>query len=133
MEWKLLDNARCFEAGGRQSAAIAGQAAVLNWLEETVGYQWLFERIKSLSTYTYNALKTVPGLTMLTPRMGESGLVAFKLEERDESEAVKYLRDKHNIYLRNIPTMKSLRVSTGFYNTEEEIDKLVAALRELQG
>jgi L-cysteine/cystine lyase len=133
MEWKLLDNARCFEAGGRQSAAIAGQAAVLNWLEETVGYQWLFERIKSLSTYTYNALKTVPGLTMLTPRMGESGLVAFKLEERDESEAVKYLRDKHNIYLRNIPTMKSLRVSTGFYNTEEEIDQLVRALRELQG
>ncbi len=131
MEWKLLNNARCFEAGGRQTAAIAGQAAVLNWLEETVGYQWLFERNKSLSTYTYNALQTVPGLTMLTQRPGESGLVAFKLEERDETEVVKYLRDKHNIYIRNIPTMKSLRVSTGFYNTVEEIDKLVAALREL--
>jgi L-cysteine/cystine lyase len=132
-EWELLENAQRFELGGRSTVAVAGQAAALKWLEETVGYQWLFERIKSLSTYTYNALQTVPGLTMLTPRLGESGLVAFKLEERDEAEVVKYLRDKHNIYIRNIPTMKSLRVSTGFYNTEEEIDKLVAALRELQG
>jgi L-cysteine/cystine lyase len=133
VEWELLDSAQRFEVGGRQTAAIAGQAAVLNWLEETVGYQWLFERIKSLSTYAYNALQTVPGLTMLTPRPGESGLVAFKLEERNEAEVVNYLQDKHNIFIRNIPTMKSLRVSTGFYNTEEEIDQLVAALLELQG
>jgi L-cysteine/cystine lyase len=133
VEWELLDSAQRFEVGGRQTAAIAGQAAVLKWLEETVGYQWLFERIRSLSAYAYKALKEVSGLTMLTPRPGESGLVAFKLEERDEAEVVKYLRDKHNIYIRNIPTMKSLRVSTGFYNTEEEIDQLVRALRELQG
>jgi L-cysteine/cystine lyase len=131
VEWELLDSAQRFEVGGRQTAAIAGQAAVLKWLEETVGYQWLFERIRSLSAYAYKALKEVSGLTMLTPRPGESGLVAFKLEERDEAEVVNYLRDKHNIYIRNIPTMKSLRVSTGFYNTEEEIDQLVAALREL--
>jgi L-cysteine/cystine lyase len=133
VEWELLDSAQRFEVGGRQTAAIAGQAAVLKWLEETVGYQWLFERIRSLSAYAYKALKEVSGLTMLTPRPGESGLVAFKLEERDEAEVVNYLRDKHNIYIRNIPTMKSLRVSTGFYNTEEEIDQLVRALRELQG
>jgi L-cysteine/cystine lyase len=130
-EWELLESAQRFEQGGRQTAALAGQVAVLKWLEETVGYQWLFERIESLSTYTYKALQTVPRLTMLTPRPGESGLVAFKLEGRDEAEVVRYLRDKHNIYMRNIPTMKSLRVSTGFYNTEEEIDKLVAALQEL--
>ena len=68
---------------------------------------------------------------MLTPRPGGSGLVAFKIEGRDDAEVVRYLRDKHNIYIRNIPTMQSLRVSTGFYNTGEEIDQLVAALREL--
>ena len=130
-EWELLGNAQRFEVGGRQTAAIAGQAAVLNWLEETVGHQWLFERIASLSAYAYKALKEVPGLTMLTPQLGESGLVAFKLEGRDDAEIVTYLRDKHNMYIRNIPSTKSLRISTGFYNTEEEIDKLVAALREM--
>jgi L-cysteine/cystine lyase len=131
IEWELLESAQRFELGGRQTAALAGQAAVLNWLEETVGYKWLFERIASLSRYTYNALKALPGLTLLTPRPGESGLVAFKLGERDVSEVINYLHDKHNIYIRSIPTTNSLRVSTGFYNTEEEIDKLVEALLEL--
>src|SRR5437764_298245 len=131
MEWELLENAQRFEAGGRQTAAISGQVAVLKWLEEIVGYQWLFERIKSLSIYAYIALQAVPGLTMLTPRPGESGLVAFKLEGHDDTEVVTYLRDKYNIYIRNIPTTKSLRISTGFYNTEEEIDKIVAALYDM--
>ncbi len=131
LEWELLESAQRFEAGGRQTAAIAGQAAALNWLEETVGYQWLFERIASLSAYAYQALKEVPGLTMLTPRPGESGLVSFKLEGRDDAETVTYLRDKHNMYIRNIPSTKSLRISTGFYNTAEEIDKLIAALQEM--
>ena len=46
-------------------------------------------------------------------------------------EIVTLLRDKYNIFIRNIPSTKSLRISTGFYNTQEEIDKLVAALKEL--
>ena len=65
---------------------------------------------------------------MLTPRPGASGLVSFLLEGRDVKEVVKQLSDKHNIYIRDIPSTKSLRVSTGFYNTEEEIDTLVQAL-----
>ena len=131
LEWELLESAQRFEVGGRQTAAIAGQAAVLKWLEETVGYQWLFERVASLSAYAYEAFKEMPGLTILTPRQGESGLVSFKLEGRDDTEVVTYLRDKHNIYIRNIPSTNSLRISTGFYNTEEEIDKLVTALKEM--
>ena len=131
LEWELLESAQRFEVGGRQTAAISGQAAVLKWLEETVGHRWLFDHIASLSTYAYKALSEVPRLTILTPRQGESGLVSFKLEGRDDTEVVTYLRDKHNMYIRNIPSTKSLRISTGFYNTEEEIDKLVAALREM--
>lgn len=128
-EWELHEHAQRFEVGGRQTAALAGQCAVLSWLEETVGYQWLFERISSLSAYAYHALKTVPNLTMLTPRPGESGLVAFSLADHDVDEVVKQLREQHNIYIRSIPSTKSLRISTGFYNTEEEIDTLVEALR----
>ncbi len=131
VEWALHEHAQRFELGGRQTAALAGQAAVLNWLEETVGYQWLFERISSLSAYAYSALKTVPGVSMLTPVPGASGLVSFTLEGRDDAEVVNRLREQHNIYIRNIPSTKALRVSTGFYNTEEEIDTLVQALRDL--
>ncbi len=68
---------------------------------------------------------------MLTPEPGGSGILSFTLSERDAAEVVKQLQEKHNIYIRNIPNMNALRVSTGFYNTEEEIDILVRALAEL--
>ena len=128
---ELMENAQRFELGDRPTASIAGQAAVLRWLEEEIGYTWIFERIASLNTYAYHALQELPGLTMLTPRPAESGLVAFKLDGKNDADAVTTLREKHNIFIRNIPENHALRISTGFYNTEEEIDTLVRALYEL--
>ena len=131
VEWELVNDARRFEPPGREPAAWIGVRAGLNWLEQTVGYQWIFEHISSLSTYTYNALNTLPGVTMLTPRPGKSGLVSFLFAGHDVKEVVKQLREQHNIYIRDIPSTKSLRISTGFYNTEEEIDKVIEALRHM--
>lgn len=128
-EWKIMENARRFELGGRQTSAVAAQAAALNWLEQTVGHSWLFERIAELNSYAFHALQTVPGLTLLTPKPGESGLLAFTLDGQSPDEIVTLLREQHGIYLRTIPEMNSMRISTGFYNTEAEIDKLVRVLQ----
>jgi L-cysteine/cystine lyase len=130
-DWNLHPSARCFELGGRQTAAVAGQQAALQWLETFVGHAWLFERISSLNTYAHQALKDIPGLTLFTPRPGASGLLAFKLEGRDDHEVVTQLQEKHDIYIRNIPSMGLLRVSTGFYNNEADIDAIAQALRML--
>lgn len=130
--WKLQENARRFEVGGRQTAAIAAQAEVLRWLEETVEHQWLYARIAELNAYTARTLQAVPGLSLLTPQPGESGLLAFTLDRGTPEEIVTYLREQHNIYTRTIPDMNSIRVSTGFYNTEEEIDTLAKALAAYQ-
>jgi L-cysteine/cystine lyase len=126
--WKLRENAHRFEVGGRQTAAIAGQAAALNWLEQTVGHDWLFARIAELNTYAYHALQSVPNLQLLTPRLGESGLLAFSLEGQKPEELVSYLREQYNISTRSIPDIDAIRISTGFYNTEIEIDTLIKAL-----
>ena len=131
IDWELLDTAQRFEVGGRQTAALAGQVAVLNWLESVVGHQWMYEHIAALSSYAFHALSEIPGVSILTPRPGESGLVAFRIEGKDDAEVVKTLAEKHNILIRNIPSTHALRISTGFYNTEEEIDTLVRALREM--
>ncbi len=131
IEWALKENAQRFELGGRQTAALMGQAAVLNWLEEFVGHRWLFERISRLNSYACESLKLLPGVTVFTPRPGASGIVTLKLEGYDDQEVVQRLREKHAIYIRNIPSARTLRISTGFYNTEEEIDTLVRALAEL--
>ncbi len=131
VEWELHGHAQRFEPGGHQSAAVAGIDAALTWLEESVGYPWLFERISTLQAYAYQALKDIPGLTILTPVAGASGILTFTLQGHDDTEVVMALREKHNIYIRNIPPMKALRVSTGFYNSEEDIDTLARALRQM--
>lgn len=130
-EWALHGHAQRFEPGGHQSAAVAGIDAALTWLEESVGYSWLFERISTLQTYAYQALKDIPGLTILTPVAGASGILTFTLQGHDDAEVVTALREQHNIYIRNIPSMKALRVSTGFYNSEEDIDTLARALQQM--
>jgi L-cysteine/cystine lyase len=132
VEWLFHQNAQRFEAGGRLTAALAGQAAVLNWLEHTVGYEWLLGRISQLNSYACQTLQAISGLTLLTPQPGASGLISLTLTNMDDSEVVKQLQEKYNIYIRNIPPTHALRISTGFYNTEEEIDTLVQALREIQ-
>ena len=130
-DWELHEGAQRFEMGGRQTAAIAAQAANFKWLEENIGYDWLYRRVASLHSYAFHALQEVPGLTMLTPHPGESGLLAFTLAGKDEREVVSYLWEQHNISIRSIPENHALRVSTGFYNTEEEIDTLARALRKM--
>jgi L-cysteine/cystine lyase len=131
-DWKLHPGARRFEVGGRQTAAVAAQAAALNWLEGTVGHPWLFGHIAELNRYAFHALQTVPNLQLLTPNPGTSGLLAFTLDGQGPDEIVTYLREQHHIYTRTIPEMNSVRISTGFYNTEEEIDTLVKALANYQ-
>jgi L-cysteine/cystine lyase len=127
-EWKIHASARRFEVGGRQTAAVAGQATALRWLEETVGHAWLFARIAELNTYAFHALQTVPELQLLTPQPGGSGLLAFTLAGQVSEKVVEYLHEQHHILVRTIPDMNSIRLSTGFYNTEEEIDTVVQAL-----
>ncbi|HEY1353759.1 MAG TPA: aminotransferase class V-fold PLP-dependent enzyme [Ktedonobacteraceae bacterium] len=131
-DWKLQENARRFEVGGRQTAAIAAQAETLRWLEETVGHSWLFARITELNAHAAHILQTVPGLRLLTPHPGESGLLTFTLDRGTPEEIVMYLREQHNIYIRTISEMQAMRVSTGFYNTEEEIEALARALTVYQ-
>jgi L-cysteine/cystine lyase len=130
-KWGFHDSARRFELGGRQTAAVCGQTASLRWLEETVGYPWIFERISSLNSYAYDALRRLPGLAFLTPRPGSSGLLSFTLEGYNAETVAHWLQDEHKIYVRAVPQQNSLRISTGFYNTEEEIDHLARTLQKV--
>ncbi|MBA2677774.1 MAG: aminotransferase class V-fold PLP-dependent enzyme [Ktedonobacteraceae bacterium] len=131
LEWVLHEHTQRFESGGRQTAALAGQGAALHWLEHTVGHSWLFENIKYLHTYAYVRLQQIPHLTVLTPEPGASGLLTFTLKNESEVDVVNQLRQQHLIQIRSIGNKKTLRLSTGFYNTEEEINSLAEALAEL--
>lgn len=130
--WIFRDAAQRFELGGRQTAGVAGQLACLRWLEETATFAWVYSRISAVNTYAYAAIDDIPGTNIHTPRPGASGLLTFSLEGHSPAAIVPWLQHEHNIHIRAMFEHNALRVSTGFFNTEEEIDQLAHALRTWQ-
>lgn len=120
-----------FEAGGVNLPAIAGQAASLQWIREFVDYQWAYDRIAELGLYAWRALSQLPGVTVITPRDCMAGLVSFNVEGIDPPTLVQKLWER-NIIIRSIPHPPCARLSAGFYNTEEDIDRVVEAIADLQ-
>ncbi len=120
-----------FEAGGVNLPAIAGQAASLAWIRECVGYEWAYRRIAELGQYAWHSLSRLPGVTVLTPRDRMAGLVSFTVEGIDPPTLVQKLWE-HNIVIRSITHPPCARLSAGFYNNEEDIDRLVQAIAEIR-
>jgi L-cysteine/cystine lyase len=122
------DSARRFEVGSLYRPGIFGLLANLKWLEDTIGWEWIHQRIAHLAEYARNVLQELPGVTILTPPGPQAGLVTFNVEGLDPAKTMAKLA-KDDLILRYIRHPYALRISTGFYNTEEDIDRLVAVLQ----
>jgi L-cysteine/cystine lyase len=66
---------------------------------------------------------------VLTPAAQHAGLVSFQIGDADVDEAVAYLADG-GISIRNVHENNALRISTGFYNTTDEVDLALDKVRE---
>jgi L-cysteine/cystine lyase len=69
-------------------------------------------------------------LQVFTPEPA-AGLLHFYLPDGTDVEAVNTALVEQDIRIRTISHMNCLRVSTGFWNTEEEIDRLAKVLVEI--
>ncbi|MDQ7793970.1 MAG: aminotransferase class V-fold PLP-dependent enzyme [bacterium] len=85
-------------------------------------------RIAELASYLATELARVPGVRVLTPP-GSSGLVSFALPV-DAVAAVEELRRLDGVIVRSVPP-SALRASTHFFNTREEVDRLVRGAARL--
>ena len=124
-------DARRFEAATVYRPAIKGMVANLNWLQETVGWGWIYARIAHLAEYAHRALSALPGVTVITPPGPQAGLITFNVDGYDPPRVMTKLGEE-GIVLRFVPTPHALRISTGFYNSEADIDRLVAGLQAIQ-
>lgn len=129
--WTHVESAQRFEWGGRQTAAVAGQVASLRWLAEDVGFPWIYQRIAQLNAYAFEALQTLPDVSLLTSVPRTSGILSFQFRDANPDTMIERLRVDHNIHMRSIKDRQALRICTGFYNTKEEIDRLVQVLRTM--
>ena len=91
------------------------------------------KRNLELSSILKQALTSVEGVNVLSPLDGSecSALTTFKMDGVDSNKATSKLWKNDKIVVRAIESQKAIRVSTAFFNTEDEIQKLVDAIKQL--
>ena len=75
----------------------------------------------------------VSGMRLFTPVEAEksAGLVASDIERWEPERVVEALFKRWKIVSRSIPWPRAVRVSIHFFNTEEEVEILLKAVRAL--
>lgn len=129
-----------FEGGTPIIAGAIGLGAAIDFLTD-IGLDNILEHEHKLAGYTMDQLETIDGLKIFGPRdpMKRCGLVTFNLDDVHPHDVATVL-DMNGIAVRAghhcaQPLMKCLqqvataRASFYLYNTEEDIDRLVAGLR----
>ncbi|MCX6839168.1 MAG: cysteine desulfurase [Verrucomicrobia bacterium] len=128
-----------FEAGTPDIAGAIGLSAAIDYLE-AVGLENIHRHDHNLAVYAVQCMSEVPGIRILGPQSGQRGsLVAFHLNSAHPHDLVEFA-NTHGVALRGghhctQPLMKRFKVpgttraSFYFYNTLEEINRLVEVLR----
>ena len=130
-----------FEAGTGNIADAVGLGAALDWLSR-IGVERVEQYEHGLLAYATEQLATVPGLTMIGTAPEKAGVLSFVLAGQ-KTEEVGGMLDQEGIavrsghhcaqpILRRFGLEATVRASLAPYNTCEDIDALVDALRRIQ-
>jgi cysteine desulfurase/selenocysteine lyase len=128
-----------FEAGTPNIAGAIGLAAAIDYIER-IGRAAIFEHDVDLAGYAMERLEELPGMRVLGPRVPRGALVGFVMAAAHPHDLTTFA-DQYGLALRgghhcNQPLMRrfglpgTTRASFYFYNTKEEIDRMIEILRQ---
>lgn len=128
-----------FEAGTPSIASVIGLGAAIDYLE-SLGCDAIFEWEKKLTGYAHEKFQEIPGLRVLGTAKEKGPILSFILEDVHPLDLGTLLGFKgiaiRTGHLCAQPTLKRFgvnalaRVSFGIYNSLEEIDHTVQAIKE---
>lgn len=124
-------NARRFEGSNYHKPSVVGFARSCGWLSMYVGLPWVLERGPRLARAAANRLAAIKGVTLLTPLERMATLVTFRIGGWTADEALAELSARVFAIARTIPAIDAIRISVGFFNSEEEIERFAAAVELL--
>jgi len=127
-----------FEAGTPNIADAIGLAAAIDYIER-IGRSAIFEHDAQLAGYAMERLAELPGMRVLGPSAERGALVGFVMEAAHPHDLTTFA-DQYGLAMRgghhcNQPLMRrfglpgTTRASFYFYNTKEEIDRMIEILR----
>jgi L-cysteine/cystine lyase len=115
-------DARRYEQSSLYWPALYGMQESLRWLEEDLGWAWVFTQTAAMTAQCRTMLGDLPGITLHTPASYGS-LTAFSLAGR-EAQATATQLSEQGVIIRSIPIYNWLRVATGFFTTEADLARL---------
>ena len=126
------------EAGTPNIAGVIGLGAAIDYLSK-IGMDNILEHEKNLRKYLVNKLVDIKHIDIINLE-SDTGIVAFNVDGVFSQDVAVYL-DKYNICVRAgnhcakilkdaVGVKNTCRVSLYFYNTKEEIDRLVELLSD---
>jgi cysteine desulfurase / selenocysteine lyase len=129
-----------FEAGTGNLADAAGLASALEYLER-IGLENIARHEHELLAYALAGLKSIPGLKLFGTAREKVSVLSFLLEGFAPEEVGAAL-DRYGIavraghhcaqpILRRLGVEGTVRASLALYNTREDVDCLVSALRQI--
>lgn len=128
---ELWPTGRRFELTDVHRPSIVGLARAVGWLQMYVGLPWAFERAGRLAHQTAERLAAIPGVTMLTPLDRMATLVTFRVKGWSCEELRAALASQVFAITRTIDGLEAVRLSVGYYNSEVELDRVVASVAEI--
>ncbi|MDG1020496.1 MAG: aminotransferase class V-fold PLP-dependent enzyme [Emcibacteraceae bacterium] len=118
-------------SGTRNAPIIIGFGDVLDW-HMAIGTKRSEKRCMELAAYCYDELSKVSGIKVISskdPELG-SAIVSFSLPETsDNGELFRSMRDK-GITIKRLPQYNAIRISNHIFTTNDDVDKMVALLKE---
>jgi cysteine desulfurase/selenocysteine lyase len=128
-----------FEAGTPNIAGAIGLEAAIDYIEQ-IGRPAIFEHDTELAQYAMERLDELPGMRVLGPREERGALVGFVMKSVHPHDLTTFA-DRYGLALRgghhcNQPLMRrfglpgTTRASFYFYNTKEEIDRMIEILSD---
>ena len=126
-----------FEAGTPNIAGAIGLAAAVDYLEG-ISRAEIFEHDVDLTRYALERMKEVPGLRVLGTAKEHAGAISFVMDAAHPHDLTTFA-DQYGLAMRgghhcNQPLMRrfgvsgTTRASFYFYNTTEEIDRMIEIL-----
>jgi L-cysteine/cystine lyase len=114
----VREGAERFDSGWIGTPSLAGLSAALNAAPE-----WRFDRVAEMAAACREAL--AERFEVVTNR-GQAGLVSF-MPEGDPVETVERLGAR-DVIVRELPGRNLIRVSCGYWTSEQDIERLLAGL-----
>ena len=124
-------DARRFDDSGHYRPGITGLARSCGWLSMYVGLPWIHERGLAMARRAADRLAAIEGVELLTPRDRMATLVTFRIAGWTPDEALAELGGRIFAIARTIPLLDAIRISVGFFTTEDEIERFAVGVELL--